>query len=136
MQVNPENSESNDNQTYSPLIYKIARPNNEERVMKLERKKRRLVKEAVGNWPDPFHPEYCERTCLKAYKQAVGLLPYDPNNPECSCEEAKYNDDEDVCSCCEEDDDSLSSDCSSLDINWEIHFTPPCLSKENDNIDQ
>lgn len=124
MQVTGENSEGTVEQ-YNPLVYRIAKTNNEEKVAKLERKRRRLVREAVGDvLRDAYRPDVCERTCLRAYKQAVGLLPFDPNNPECICDEedAPAPEPSPSCSC---GDDDISSDCSSMDIDWEIHFTPP-----------
>lgn len=124
MQVSPEDSETNVNQS-TPLVYKITSEYNDERVQKRLRKQRRLVKEAVDKvWVDPYHPELCEKTCLRAYKQAIGL--YDPNNPECTCSDEEEK--EEVCSCCDDEedgDDDESSECSSLDLEWEIHFSPP-----------
>lgn len=133
MQVTAENSEGTQ-EVYNPLVYKIAKASNKDKIAKLERKKRRLIKEAVEEvWEDPYHPEYCERTCLRAYKQAVGLLPYDPNNPDCTCD---YEGEEPVssssCSC---EDDDVSSDCSSLEADWEIHFTPPYVYHNNNKIE-
>ena len=125
MQVSPEDSELNVDHC-SPLIYRIGREDTEERIQKRLRRQQRLVKEAVGKvWVDPYHPEICEKTCLRAYKEAVGLA--DPNKPECTC--TVVAEEEDVCSCCnsvEEDDDT--SECSSLDLEWEIHFSPPIAS--------
>lgn len=123
MQVKPENSEDN-NQQCSPLIYRIARANNMDRVRRLERKRLRLIKQVVGDWTDPYHPEVCETRCLKAYQQAMGILPFDPNNPDCICEDQDNKEVLESCSC-EDDETDISSDCSSLDIDWEIHFTPP-----------
>ncbi|XP_049867255.1 uncharacterized protein LOC126367669 [Pectinophora gossypiella] len=122
MQTFDETSEGKE--PCKPLIYKIASANNEEKIRKRELKTQRLIdKTAEKIWSDPYHPEVCETTCLKAYKQAIGLLPYDPNNPECICPEdmqSEATEEEEVVSY--EDD---SSDCSSLDVDWELHFTPP-----------
>lgn len=122
MQVLPENSNTNIDQC-SPLKYTVKSEDNEERIQKRLSKRHRLIREAVEKvWSNPYHPEICEKTCLKAYKQAIGILPYDPNNPECTC--CSGEESEDSVSCfCEESD--TSSEGSSLDLQWEIHFTPP-----------
>lgn len=121
MQVSPEDSDVNVDQC-SPLVYRIGREDTEERIQKRLRRRQRLIKEAVDKvWVDPYHPEVCEKTCLRAYKEAVGLA--DPNNPECTCTVAEEK--EDVCSCCNSVEDDDSSQCSSLDLEWEIHFSPP-----------
>ncbi|KAJ0180762.1 hypothetical protein K1T71_004166 [Dendrolimus kikuchii] len=121
MQVAPSNKDSNEE--YTPIIYRIARENNEDYVKQKKRKERRLIRQMVKNvWQDPYHPEICEETCLKAYKQAIGAVPFDPNNLECICPEEKDVETIASCSC---DDADVSSDCSSLDLDWEIHFSPP-----------
>lgn len=123
MQVTGDNGEGNV-EHYNPLVYKIANANNKDKISKLERKKRRLIKEAIGEvWQEPYHPEVCERRCLKAYKQAVGLLPFDPENPECNCD--NYLPQKVEATSCSCTDDDISSDTSSLGMDWEIHFTPP-----------
>ncbi|CAG9784015.1 unnamed protein product [Diatraea saccharalis] len=124
MQTSPENNEGN-NEQYSPLVYKIAKPSNKDKLAKLQLKKRCLVKEIIGDFEDPYHPEICEKTCLKAYKQAIGLLPNDHNNPECSCGDCVQEESSESCHC---EYDDVSSDCSSMDIDWEIHFSPPITS--------
>ncbi|CAB3239193.1 unnamed protein product [Arctia plantaginis] len=122
MQVSSANSDTNIDQC-SPLKYTIQNEDNEERIQKRLRKRQRLIKEAVNKvWSDPYHPDVCEKTCLKAYKQAVGLLPYDPNNPECTCSNDEESEDSISCFCEESD---TSSEGGSLDLQWEIHFTPP-----------
>ncbi|KAH9629280.1 hypothetical protein HF086_008362 [Spodoptera exigua] len=122
MQVSPADNEVNMDHC-SPLIYRISREDNEERVEKQQRKRHRIIKKAVDKvWEDPYHPEACEKTCLKAYKQAIGL--YDSND-ESSLSEQEENE---SCSCCNGEDDD-SSDASSLDLEWEIHFSPPIASQ-------
>lgn len=121
MQVSPENSETNVDQC-TPMVYKITREDNDERIQKRLRKRQRLVKEAVDRaYVDPYHPEACEKICLKVYKQAIGL---DPNKPECICSDEEEEVEEE-CSCCNAEEYEDSSDCSSLDLEWEIHFSPP-----------
>ncbi|XP_050558855.1 uncharacterized protein LOC118266748 isoform X4 [Spodoptera frugiperda] len=123
MQVSPEDSEMNIDHC-SPLIYRISREDNEERIEKRLRKRHRLIKKAVDEvWEDPYHPEVCEKSCLKAYKQAIGQSDY---SPECNCSEEEQDDES--CSCCDGEDDD-TSDASSLDLEWEIHFSPPIASQ-------
>lgn len=111
------------NTVCNPLVYKIATADNLQKVKARARKERRLIRKTVREvWSDPYHPEVCQTTCYKAYKQAIGLDPYDPYNPECICPEEDYFEDLDSCSCIDTDADS---ECSSLDVDWEIHFTPP-----------
>lgn len=106
---------------YKPLKYTIASASNQEKIERRERKRERLIQLAFKNvFSDPYHPEDCQKTCLKAYKQAVGLLPYGSNNPECTCSDVGEElSPEENYSALEETDES------SLDLDWEIHFTPP-----------
>ncbi|KAM3961312.1 uncharacterized protein ACR2FA_004650 [Aphomia sociella] len=122
MQVTPPLESTQD--YCSPLVYKITKANNEDRIKKLEKKKQRLIRNAVGDvWCDLYHPDVCERTCQKAYKRTIGLLPFDANNSDRICESDEEGM-ENINSClC--DDENDSSNCSSTDINWEIHFSPP-----------
>lgn len=117
-------AESQDKRTpCEPLVYKIAAADNAKKVKAKARKERRLVRKAVGAvWSDPYNPDACKETCYKVYKQAIGFDPFDPCNPECVCPE-EYVDDLDSCSCSEGTD--ADSEASSLDVDWEIHFTPP-----------
>lgn len=133
MQVSPQNSNTRvHTENYSPLIYKIKTEDNEKKLLKRERKRQRLVKRAVDEvWSDPYHPEFCEKTCAKAYKQAVGILPYDPTNPDCTCSHEEVEESH-TCSCYESDS---SSDDSSLDLQWEIHFTPPIATASFNDAD-
>lgn len=126
MQTAPENNEGS-NEQYTPLVYKIAKADNKDKLAKLELKRRQLVKEIIGDFEDPYHPDVCEKTCLKAYKQAIGLLPLDPNRPDCTCSDGAAGQDslKESCHCYYDD---VSSDCSSMDIDWEIHFSPPIAS--------
>ncbi|KAG6438905.1 hypothetical protein O3G_MSEX000316 [Manduca sexta] len=106
---------------YTPVVYKIANESNAERQRLNEMHRRRVIRKAVDEvWSDPYHPELCEDICYKTYQQAIGLMPYHANNPDCICS------DEDIetiasCSC---DDVDVNSD-SSSDVEWEIQFSPP-----------
>lgn len=127
MQASPEDSNANVDQTQcGPLVYRISREDNEERIQKRLRKRQRIVKKAIDKvWADPYHPEACKQTCLRAYNEAMGLS--DLTNTEYTCSEEDENG---VCSYCgDEEDDDDSSDASSLDLEWEIHFSPPIAAQ-------
>ncbi|XP_011549567.2 uncharacterized protein LOC105381523 [Plutella xylostella] len=107
---------------YTPLIYKIASANNEEKIKKKERYEQRLIDKVWDKFEDPVHPDVCQTRCLKAYQQAIGQLPAG----ECICPQSEVVD---VDRSDSSDDEDTSSYCSSLDVDWEIHFTPPFDSK-------
>lgn len=107
---------------YKPLIYKIASASNEEKVRRRAEKERRLVRNVINEYRDPYHPQLCEQICYCAYKDAVGFFDdvpevNKPGEPLTEC-----------LSSCEDE----GSDCSSLDVDWEIHFTPP-IARNNDS---
>lgn len=108
---------------HTPLIYKIASANNEEKIRKRKRREQRLINETFNRvFTDNFHPELCEQTCLKAYRQALGVPSYDSSTPESTCSEEV-----DTVTL---ESDIESSDDSDLDLDWEIHFTPPIAYNE------
>ncbi|CAH2073200.1 unnamed protein product, partial [Iphiclides podalirius] len=116
-------AEGNDATTerYSPVIYRIAKADNEDRKRKKDRITRRLARRAVKDiLPDSYDPKACNNVCLEAYKQAVGL----PNSYDEPSNLHENNQDIllDSCSCSEND---VSSSCTSSEIDWEIQFTPP-----------
>lgn len=116
-------AEGDKRKSCNPLMYKITTADNQEKVKAKARKERRLVRRAVGSvWSDPYNPEACTDTCYKVYKQAIGFDPFNPCNPECVCPD-EYVDDLDSCSC--SDDMDIDSEASSLEVDWEINFTPP-----------
>ncbi|CAH2086063.1 unnamed protein product [Euphydryas editha] len=133
MQVTPYKSEENTEQ-YKPLIYEIESINNIYKVKQKERLQRRLVRAAVNKvWSDPYHPNACENICLNTYKQAVGILPLEENCKATTKEEEIETINSFSC-----DDDEVSLSCTSSEVNWEIHFTPPlvryqALNKEKKN---
>lgn len=121
MQASPEAK----SEKPSAVIYKIASANNEAKQAKRERKKQSLIKNHVKEvWKNAYNPEICQQRCLKAYQQAVGILPYDPKNPECICSEHEKDLDTFESSCEDLDLWDESSD-SGTDVEWEIHFSPP-----------
>ncbi|CAG5051143.1 unnamed protein product [Parnassius apollo] len=113
---------------YSPLIYRIAKADNEDRIKKKNRIKRRLVRRATNDiWIDNNNTKDCDNVCLEAYKQAVGLPNSGGKSFENHCSELEAIDMPDSCFC---SDNDISSSCASSEVDWEIHFSPPsaCLT--------
>lgn len=114
------NENSQESKTYEPLIYKICKADNDEKIKRREKITRKLIREEIKDWKDPYHPEVCNTTCLKAYRQAIGL----PVTSDCELDDfvkipaAKVSDSGSL-------DEDIESNCSSLDVDWEIKFTPP-----------
>lgn len=111
-----------------PLIYTIGKT--EETINKLqkqrERRERRETRRKSRLLQSTFRDK-CQEICVKAYNQAIGLLPLpNPNMPECPCEVAAVKAPTpiiDSCSCSETDGTISSSDSDGDD--WVIEFTPP-----------
>lgn len=111
-----------------PLIYTIGKT--EETINKLqkqrERRERRENRRKCRLLQSTFRDK-CQEICVKAYNQAIGLVPLpDPNSPECPCEVAAVKPPTptiDSCSCSETDGTISSSDSDGDD--WVIEFTPP-----------
>lgn len=122
-----------ENDNCKPLIYKIAKENNSEKIRARTRKEKRLIQEAIEEvWSDPYHPEACDAVCHKAYQQTLGIFPGDPYFEE-RRPEAVYSTSSPSASCsC--DAVSISTD-SSLDVDWEIHFTPPIYCTNNSKLE-
>ncbi|XP_032514145.2 uncharacterized protein LOC116767776 [Danaus plexippus] len=110
-----------------PLVYSIGKTDEEKRKIqkKRERRERRQTRRKSRLLQSTFRDK-CQEICLKAYNQAIGLLPLpNPNDPECPCHtEAtrQITPPIDSCSCSEEGSVS-SSDTD--DDEWVIEFTPP-----------
>lgn len=110
-----------------PLMYKIGKT--EEERLKLqkqrERKERRETRRKSRLLQSTFRDK-CQEICVKAYNQAIGLLPLpNSNDPECPCSTAPAENISppiDSCSC--SDQDSISSSDTDGD-EWVIEFTPP-----------
>ncbi|KPJ05012.1 hypothetical protein RR46_04128 [Papilio xuthus] len=110
-----------------PLIYTIGKTEEEKaKIQKQrERRERRETRRKCRLLQSTFRNR-CQEICLKAYNQAIGLLPLpEPNNPECPC----YTDTVkplspqiDSCSC--SDEGSITSSDTDND-DWVIEFTPP-----------
>lgn len=111
-----------------PLIYTIGKT--EETINKLqkqrERRERRETRRKSRLLQSTFRDK-CQEICVKAYNQAIGLLPLpNPNEPDCPCEVAAVKAPTpviDSCSCSETEGTISSSDSDGDD--WVIEFTPP-----------
>lgn len=110
-----------------PLTYTIGKtPEEKYRIqMQRERKERRIMRRKSRLLQSTFRDK-CQEICVKAYNQAIGLLPLpNPNLPECPCETEPVphmSPPIDSCSCSE--DESVSSSDTDGD-DWVIEFTPP-----------
>ncbi|XP_068629647.1 uncharacterized protein [Battus philenor] len=110
-----------------PLMYTIGKTEEEQiKVQKQrERKERRETRRKSRLLQSTFRNK-CQEICLKAYNQAIGLLPLpDPNNPDCPCQTdavKPITPPIDSCSCSE--DENISSSDTDND-EWVIEFTPP-----------
>lgn len=110
-----------------PLIYTIGKTEAEKiKIRKQrERRERRETRRKSRLLQSTFKDK-CQEICLKAYNQAIGLLPLpDPNSPDCPCHtEAAQNVSPPIDSCSCSDEGSISSSDTDGD-EWEIHFSPP-----------
>ncbi|XP_059045235.1 uncharacterized protein LOC131841021 [Achroia grisella] len=110
-----------------PLIYTVGKTEAEKlKVQKQhERRERRETRRKSRLLQSSFRDK-CQEICLKAYNQAIGLLPLpNANDPECPCytEPVKnISPPVDSCSCSEEG--TISSSDTDGD-EWTIEFTPP-----------
>lgn len=122
MQVMPEKFEENVERC-DPLIYEIESVNNKSKIKKKERLQRRLIRAAVKKvWSDTYNPDACKNICLDTYERAFDTLPLEGNYKAIEEVETVNS-----CSC---EDDEVSVSCSSSEVNWEIHFTPPLTRYE------
>lgn len=111
-----------------PIIYTIGKT--EDTINKLqkqrERRERRETRRKSRLLQSTFRDK-CQEICVKAYNQAIGLLPLpNPNMPDCPCDVAAIKAPSpviDSCSCSETDGTISSSDSDGDD--WVIEFTPP-----------
>lgn len=110
-----------------PLTYTIGKTEEEKRKIniKRERKERRETRRKSRLIQSTFR-DRCQEICVKAYNQAIGLLPLpNPNDPECPCYSEAANivsPPIDSCSC--SDEGSISTSDTDGD-DWVIEFTPP-----------
>lgn len=110
-----------------PLIYTIGKTEEEKRKIQRhrERRERREARRKSRLLQSTFR-DRCQEICLKAYNQAIGLLPLpNPNDPDCPCHtEAVQNLSPPIDSCSCSDEGTISSSDTDND-EWTIEFTPP-----------
>ncbi|XP_026489915.2 uncharacterized protein LOC113396256 [Vanessa tameamea] len=110
-----------------PLVYTIGKTEEEKRKIQMqrERRERRETRRKSRLLQSTFR-DRCQEICLKAYNQAIGLLPLsNPNDPDCPCHtEAVQNISPPIDSCSCSDEGSISSSDTDND-EWTIEFTPP-----------
>ncbi|XP_063530871.1 uncharacterized protein LOC134741931 [Cydia strobilella] len=110
-----------------PLIYSIGKTEEEKtKIQKQrERRERRETRRKCRLLQSTFRDK-CQEICVKAYNQAIGILPLpNPNDPECPCYTKPadaISPPIDSCSCSEEG--SISSSDTDGD-DWIIEFSPP-----------
>jgi hypothetical protein len=110
-----------------PLVYTIGKSAEEKlKIQKnKERRERRETRRKSRLLQSTFRDK-CQEICLKAYNQAIGILPLpNPNDPVCPCHTdaaPTISPPIDSCSCSEEGS-IVSSDTD--DDEWTIEFTPP-----------
>lgn len=111
-----------------PLIYTIGKTEDEKKKIQRQRDRReRRESRRKSKLIQSTFRDKCQEICLKAYNQAIGLLPLpNANDPECPCyTEPPGNTSSpviDSCSC--SDGDTISSSDTDGD-EWEIQFSPP-----------
>ncbi|XP_063822043.1 uncharacterized protein LOC135072043 isoform X1 [Ostrinia nubilalis] len=110
-----------------PIVYTIGKSAEEKlKIQKQkERRERRETRRKSRLLQSTFRDK-CQEICLKAYNQAIGLLPLpNPNDPECPCQtKATENLSPPIDSCSCSDEGSVSSE-DTDDDEWTIEFTPP-----------
>lgn len=110
-----------------PLIYTIGKTEAEKKKLKSQRdrKERREIRRKSRLLQSTFRDK-CQEICLKAYNQAMGVLPLSSaNNPDCPCSTApdpNISPPIDSCSC--SDAETISSSDTDND-EWVIEFSPP-----------
>ncbi|CAH4037134.1 unnamed protein product [Pieris brassicae] len=109
------------------LIYTIGKTEEEKNKIRKqrERRERRETRRKSRLLQSTFRDK-CQEICLKAYNQAIGLLPLpNPNSPDCPCHtDATQNVSPPIDSCSCSDEGSISSSDTDGD-EWEIQFSPP-----------
>ncbi|KAJ8722420.1 hypothetical protein PYW07_003600 [Mythimna separata] len=111
-----------------PLVYTIGKTEEEKRKIQQQRdrRERRETRRKSRLLQSTFR-DRCQEICLKAYNQAIGVLPLpDPNSPDCPCAGKPLHEEPpivDSCSCSDTASTIASSD--SDHDEWVIEFTPP-----------
>lgn len=111
-----------------PLIYTVGKTAEEKRKIQRQRdrRERRETRRKSRLLQSTFR-DRCQEICLKAYNQALGVLPLpNPNAPDCPCTDKPlhvFPPIIDSCSCSD-----VASTISTSDTDndeWVIEFTPP-----------
>ncbi|VVD02642.1 unnamed protein product [Leptidea sinapis] len=119
-------NEPTDGQDQTPLKYTIESENNKRKLKKREKQRQNLINAAVKDvWEDPYQPQNCENICLRAYYEAMGILPELQRNANCI--------NQDFVSSNSDDYDDTSSSCASSEVDWEIQFSPPISRYQSTN---
>lgn len=111
-----------------PLIYTVGKTAEEKRKIQVQRdrRERRETRRKSRLLQSTFR-DRCQEICLKAYNQAIGILPLpNPNSPDCPCAGEPIHEEPpivDSCSCSDVADTISTSD--SDHDEWVIEFTPP-----------
>ncbi|KOB65426.1 Uncharacterized protein OBRU01_22777 [Operophtera brumata] len=110
-----------------PLIYSIGKTAEEKANIQKQRdrRERRETRRKSRLLQSTFRDK-CQEICLKAYNQAIGILPLpNPNDPECPCyTQSPQNVTPPIDSCSCSDVGTISSSDTDRD-EWEIQFSPP-----------
>lgn len=109
-----------------PLVYTIGKTEAEKNLIQKQREKReRRETRRKSKFLQSTFRDKCQEICVKAYNQAIGILPLpNPNNPECPCQTGDVHLTPPIDSCsCSEAGSVTSSDTDG--DNWTIEFTPP-----------
>ncbi|GBP68751.1 hypothetical protein EVAR_99021_1 [Eumeta japonica] len=107
-----------------PLLYTIGKTDEEKlQISKIRERRERKDRKRKSKFVQSTFRDRCQEICVKAYNQALGLVPIE-DNPECPCETyERDNPSIESCTCSEDDAAIVSSDTDGDE--WVISFTPP-----------
>lgn len=109
-----------------PLTYVIGKTEEEKKKLQKQREKRvRRETRRKSQFLQSTFRDKCQEICLKAYNQAIGMLPLpNPNDPDCPCITSPPIEKSPLDSCsCSEAEYISSSDTDNDE--WVIEFSPP-----------
>nr|XP_021180888.2 uncharacterized protein LOC110369699 [Helicoverpa armigera] len=110
-----------------PLIYTIGKTAEEKRKIQRQRdrRERRETRRKSRLLQSTFR-DRCQEICLKAYNQAIGLLPLPhPNAPDCPCAESNGSLTPPIIDSCSCSDVGTISSSDTDNDEWIVEFTPP-----------
>lgn len=111
-----------------PLMYTVGKTAEEVRKIQRQRdrRERRETRRKSRLLQSSFR-DRCQEICLKAYNQAIGVLPLpNPNFPDCPCTDEPINCSPPTVDSCSCSDDASTIETSDTDNDeWVIEFTPP-----------